>query len=558
MRDKKYIIDDEKLIKEWDYEKNILNPSKITLGSGQKIWWICDKGHRYSAVVYSRIHNNSGCPYCAGQKVLEGYNDLATTHPELVKEWDYEKNKILPNSISKGSGLKVWWICSKNHSYEAEIKNRVHGTKCPYCNNQKVLEGFNDLYTWCKKNNKDYLINEFDSKKNKFSMKEISSKSGKEVWWICPNGHSYSASVSHRTNMNTGCGICSHKVFRTHENDLITTNPEIAEEWDYAKNKITPDKVMAGSNNKKYWFICKKGHSYSASLLNRKKGRNCPICSKERHVSFPEKTIYFYLKKYLKNVIENYHAEFLGTKEIDIFLPKYKIGIEYDGNVWHKSFNRDLEKDKICYENGILLVRIRERGCKIYESNSIMKYIKQDSINELEEAIKFIFEIINDRCDKSFNVSININEDRMKILEIMELYEKNNSIASKFPDIEKYWDKEKNGLITPYQISHCSKKSFYLKCSEGHSWEKTAQNLRVLQCPYCFGRKILKGYNDLFTTNPELKKIWSKNNKLNPYELSYGSQKNALWICDICKNEYEMKIHNKVKGHRCSICHRKK
>ena len=72
---------------------------------------------------------------------------------------------------------------------------------------------------------------------------------------------------------------------------------------------------MAGSNNKKYWFICPKGHSYSATLLNRKKGRNCPICAKEMHVSFPEKAIFFYLKKYNFEVKENYRAPYLKNKE---------------------------------------------------------------------------------------------------------------------------------------------------------------------------------------------------------------------------------------------------
>ena len=105
------------------------------------------------------------------------------------------------------------------------------------------------------------------------------SGSKREVWWRCDKGHSYHASVYRRLKVGSGCGICSHNILMKNENDLLTTNPEIAQEWDYDKNDCNPDEVMAGSNIKKYWFICPKGHSYQATPLSRKKGSNCPVCS---------------------------------------------------------------------------------------------------------------------------------------------------------------------------------------------------------------------------------------------------------------------------------------
>ena len=72
---------------------------------------------------------------------------------------------------------------------------------------------------------------------------------------------------------------CSNKKLLAGYNDLATTHPEIAEEWDYNKNyPITPSDVMAGSNNRKYWFLCKNGHSYESTLLNRKRVGKCPKC----------------------------------------------------------------------------------------------------------------------------------------------------------------------------------------------------------------------------------------------------------------------------------------
>ena len=50
-----------------------------------------------------------GCPYCSNNSILKGFNDLATTNPEVLNEWDYEKNRelgITPFLISHGSTKK--------------------------------------------------------------------------------------------------------------------------------------------------------------------------------------------------------------------------------------------------------------------------------------------------------------------------------------------------------------------------------------------------------------------------------------------------------------------
>ena len=64
------------LAKEWNYEKNgNLKPEHFAANSNKKAWWKCKKGHEWQAIINSR-NNGVGCPYCAGQKVLKGNNDL--------------------------------------------------------------------------------------------------------------------------------------------------------------------------------------------------------------------------------------------------------------------------------------------------------------------------------------------------------------------------------------------------------------------------------------------------------------------------------------------------
>ena len=124
-----------KLIKEWDFRKNKdIKPDEIAPYSEKKVWWVCSKGHSYSKKIYERTKKKSGCPYCSGKRVLEGFNDLKTTNPKLAKEWHQTKNKNKPTQFTQYSNKKVWWKCAKGHEWYASINNRTHLNRgCPYC-----------------------------------------------------------------------------------------------------------------------------------------------------------------------------------------------------------------------------------------------------------------------------------------------------------------------------------------------------------------------------------------------------------------------------------------
>ena len=96
-----------KIALEWDYDKNNAKPSDFLSGSNKKVGWICLKGHHYEAKINDRTKaKGTGCPYCSGNKPIEGENDFATVCVDLMKEWDYEKNVIQPSDISAVSGRK--------------------------------------------------------------------------------------------------------------------------------------------------------------------------------------------------------------------------------------------------------------------------------------------------------------------------------------------------------------------------------------------------------------------------------------------------------------------
>ena len=126
----------ECLIKEYDAHRNKQDILTVSYASNKDYFWVCPKKHSYKARLANRTLNNNGCPYCSNQKLLIGYNDFATIHPEMLDEWDYEKNGDLkPNQVMSGSRIKVWWKCKNGHSYQATLNHRTcpNATGCPEC-----------------------------------------------------------------------------------------------------------------------------------------------------------------------------------------------------------------------------------------------------------------------------------------------------------------------------------------------------------------------------------------------------------------------------------------
>ncbi len=122
---------------QWHPEKNgSARPDRISPYSNRKVWWRCSRGHDYQARVSARTAGGSSCPYCAGRKVLKGFNDLATVSPKLAAQWHPTLNGALtPEMVTAGSHRKVWWQCAEGHVWKAVIYSRTGGRKCgcPVC-----------------------------------------------------------------------------------------------------------------------------------------------------------------------------------------------------------------------------------------------------------------------------------------------------------------------------------------------------------------------------------------------------------------------------------------
>lgn len=265
---------------EWHATRNgDLNPSNVAYGTHKKVWWTCGNGHEFDTKVSSRTGRGTGCPVCSGNEVLSGFNDLASKFPTIAREWHPTLNgSLLPSSVSFGSPAKRWWSCPDfEHAYETSPSKKTGPSKasCPYCSNQMLLPGFNDLATV-----KPKLAAQWDYDKNyPLTPSGIAPTTKQPIWWMCPNGL-HSSWLSKRRS-SADCPVCLNQVLLTGFNDVASKNPELAAQWHPTLNgEKIPELTLAGGRQK-IWWLCDEGHHWEAGIYTRVKN-GCPFCGFKR------------------------------------------------------------------------------------------------------------------------------------------------------------------------------------------------------------------------------------------------------------------------------------
>ena len=461
----------ESLLNQWNIERNgELSPMNVSFGSDKSVWWKDSFGNEWQSRISSRTSKKSRglSPFIDGKLPIVGVNDLATTHPEIAKEFQPTLNgELTPLKIKAGSNKSVWWICPKGHIHKASPWTRTQGHKCPYCTGRKVLVGFNDLQSTHSE-----IAHEFHPTLNgDITAEMITAGMNRKFWWLCPKGHSYQATPCQRTH-NMGCPICASKKFLKGFNDLETHNPKVAKEWHPTKNgDLKPDQVYPFSNRKVLWK-CDHGHEWEATINSRQQN-GCPECYKAQRISLREKTVFFYIHKYFPSSICNYRFVKDSRYEIDIYIPEVQLGIEYDGVFYHEDAERDLRKNDKANYQGISLIRIREPELPILSPKNTTQYIqlKNLSDSDLENAIKKVLRIISRKLNQTLDFHVCIKEDTTEIYELAQLSRIDLTFAVARPDPIPYWNQELNGIVTPEDVHANSTRKFWFNCDRGHTYQ---------------------------------------------------------------------------------------
>lgn len=133
-----------------------------------------------------------------------------------------------------------------------------------------------------------------------------------------------------------------------------------------------------------------------------------------------------------------------------------------------------------------------------------------------------------------------------------------NDFVTKFPKLSKEWSKLNKVAAKEYLPS--TKDRVFWDCSQcGGGWNSILEQRTVknVQCSYCSHQKLLSGYNDFWTKNPQLHSEWSALNTIDPTKIFSNNQDKALWICSTCNRNWTTSIASRAKGSGCIYCNGK-
>lgn len=335
------------IAKEWA-ERNKIKPTAVSVGSSKKVFWKCKQGHEWEATVKSRTINGTGCPYCSHNKVLAGFNDLASQFPKVASEWSDKNLPLKPTMVTAFANSKAWWKCNDcGNEWYTLISTRSGGSKCPYCSGYTLLKGFNDLAT-----TNPEIAEEWSERNFPLKASDVNEKSRKNVWWHCKTcGNEWKSVVNARVK-GTVCPVCSERAVLEGHNDLATTDASLLEEWDYEKNDILPTEVSRTSK-RIVWWKCSLSHSWRAKIDERAiLGEGCKVCNKEFFSVYPSLVFRYYAARQSLKV-ECGKSNTIGIP-LGIYIPEEGTAFETS----REPQDMEMLKEHLCNKRGIKLIRL--------------------------------------------------------------------------------------------------------------------------------------------------------------------------------------------------------
>lgn len=135
--------------KEYFQEKNgQLKVDSLRPKSNKKVWWKCSiQSHEpWLQSPNIRVGMGTGCPTCSG-RLVSSSNSLIDNFPQLFDYWNFHKNEINFDSVSKGSHAKAHWKCPNCEiKWHLTIKDMVK--RCRY-----AIENDKNICLNCRKLN---------------------------------------------------------------------------------------------------------------------------------------------------------------------------------------------------------------------------------------------------------------------------------------------------------------------------------------------------------------------------------------------------------------------
>jgi len=318
--------------------------SKVSyIDAKEKVTIICSDHGEFTKSPANHL-KGQGCQWCVGKGKLSKEDFITQAKEVHGNKYDYSKVDYQTKT------KKVIIICSEHGEFHQSPKNHLKGQKCPGCSGKLKLSQ-EDFIAKCK-----------EVHGNKYNYDKVVYESlSKKVEIICDeHGSFFQKASSHIKGAN--CPTCAKS-----KNGLGNSKGQEAYikacselhnyKYDYSKTIYVNAKTPV--------IITCPGHGdFEQSSDSHSRGIGCPKCSSSILSSKAELELKDYIETTLGLNIETNIRGIIGRKELDIYIPSLKIGIEYHGLYWHSSqfVSNDyhLEKLKAASDKGIRLIQIFE------------------------------------------------------------------------------------------------------------------------------------------------------------------------------------------------------
>lgn len=345
-------------------------PSQVTPMNGQKAAWQCRScGHVWVTEIKAR--HRTGCPSCSiaerGVAVRKGRlgagQSLQAIHPELMEEWDADRNMDDPSLLSPQSNRKAHWVCKAcRERWVCRVQSRTAlGSGCPACSLGSRSRDVRSAYL---------------AREDTESLLQVAAH---DQW---------AAQLLH--------------------------------EWDPESNDLAPDEVTVGSKYKAGW-VCPHGHRYHSTVDGRFRRRDgCMTCSKGRRVSRTELAA-LVEARHIWGVAHHQHK--VDGYEVDVLVPSEWIAIEIDGyfHTYATSLGRDRRKTRALLQAGYRVYRLRHRDAEDLADGSCQAWGSEARLRP-DEVIRLFKVIAMDRPGDGRLAAYASHGQRMRVAEGDQLW----------------------------------------------------------------------------------------------------------------------------------------
>lgn len=263
----------------------------------------------------------------------------------------YDYSKIEFDKMYK----KICIICPKHGEFWQTPQDHLSGRGCRKCGIEKSQKSKIKTFD-------DFLIKAKEVHGNKYDYSKVEYINRKEkIRIICPKHGEFWQTPQNHLN-GEGCPKCAKE--NVNKNRILKFDDFINRANAIHNHKYKYVYKDIKNEKEKIEIICPMHGNFFQEIDSHLQGHGCPKCGVG--VSLQEQELINFLKENnikfeerKRNLMPSSH------KEIDIFLPEFNIGIEYNGLRWHSDeFNKDINyhknKTDECEKVGIRLIHIFE------------------------------------------------------------------------------------------------------------------------------------------------------------------------------------------------------